>query len=225
MANSVDKSKETKSKGKKPKVSLCQDVKAETKTESLELEPILGNIKETDCLEIETSVKRSLHKRRDVTVLLKTLEQAWKNAVSEELSKEENIKTESHILQEAQTKKSNISNLEKKIFLSFGPLTSLDHRHQLELGQNIINSLPPKNTEEMIQIAEQTQTFFKNENKLNIVFLREVENICSKTDVFLTKISKIKEMPCQDKKLDNLLTKDLNILSSFLKATKKLFNG
>lgn len=181
---------------------------------------------DSDCQQIEASVTRSLQKRKEVVALLTTLEEAWKAAVSPELSKPENITSrDSPQLQEAQTKKIETTKLKRVIFLSFESLTKLKHEDQVNLGQEILRSLPAKKLGDMILITDKTQLFFEQENAINKEFLKEVEKVSSNTDLFIKKIQRVIELKCQDPILDSLLTKDLRILNSFLKATKKLFNG
>jgi hypothetical protein len=197
---------------------------------------IPSEVGQEDCQEIEASVARSLKKRKEAVALLQTIEEAWKTGVCQELwTRSEETKNDPEdvakvhndpiSLIEAQNKKKEVDTLQKKIFLSFKPLTSAKHEEQLSLGQEILDSLPTSNLEAMVIITEKTQRFFSNESHINKLFLNEIEKISSRTKTYLEEIKGVESLKCQDVTLDAILNQDLKTLKGFLKATQKLFNG
>jgi hypothetical protein len=204
----------------------------------------LFSASQTDCHEIENSVKRSLQKRKEIISLLETLEEAWKTAVSQELqtlkqfedndkvsqiifqpASQKTSKTLSETLENAQNKKREALKLESQIFHSFESLTKLKFKEQISLAEKILSSLPAKDIDQMLEITSETQLFFEKENKINKMFLQSTEDLSSKTELFLLEIDRVLAMRCEDQVLESLLEKDLKLLRNFLKATKKLFNG
>lgn len=213
----------------------------------LDYQASLFSASQTDCHEIENSVKRSLQKRKEIISLLETLEEAWKTAVSKELQTlkqcEDNDKvsqiafqpapqktsktlseTLSETLENAQNKKREALKLESQIFHSFESLTKLKFKEQISLAEKILSSLPAKDIDQMLEITSKTQLFFEKENKINKMFLQSTEALSSKTELFLLEIDRVLAMRCEDQVLESLLEKDLKLLRNFLKATKELFN-
>jgi hypothetical protein len=190
---------------------------------------IPSEVKQEDCQEIETSVARSLKKRKEAVALLKTIEEAWQTGVCQELWTQSEVTKKSHSdpisLIEAQNKRKEVDTLQKKIFLSFKPLTSTKHEQQLSLGEEILDSLPTSDLEKMVSITEKTQRFFSNESRINKLFLKGIEEISSRTKTYLEEIKRVENLRCQDAALEAILNKDLKTLKGFLKATQKLFNG
>lgn len=193
--------------------------------------PEMG-LAEADCLEIKTSITRAILRRKDVIDLLKTLEEAWKMAITPNFDLESpeaaSIKvpeTANNTVEEAQEKRKEVGKLENQIFLSFEELTSSKHEEQLKLGQTILNSLPAKSLEEMLTLTEKTQHFFENEDLINKEFLRKIHQVSKKTNLYLVEIEKISTMTCTNTKLEKLLAKNLKLLKDFLLATKNLLEG
>jgi predicted nucleotidyltransferase len=184
-------------------------------------------VSKEDCEQIQSAVKRALDKRKDVIDLLATLEGAWTTAVRQELTDYNSQPIHSDLpesLQEAEDKKREIKSIENGIFSCFESLTKEKHQSQILLGQKILDSLPTESVENMIEVTNNTKTFFENEARIHKVFLSRMENLNQKTDFYLEEINRVSSKKCNNDRLEELLATDLKLLKSFLIATKKLLN-
>lgn len=179
--------------------------------------------------ELSNVIRASLERRKSTIQIQKSIEEAWKSAVNQDnlvlnrplTSKPIPEGKEGQVLVEAVIKRRHLGAVQQEAFLLFQNLTEGKHEEQVQLGENLLILInDPKSSSD--EIGEKTQEFLQQENMVNKEFLRNVKAVQKQLGILLKKITSVRELPCQDTRINNLLRRDTDLLEGFVRSIQTL---
>jgi hypothetical protein len=188
-------------------------------------------ISSLDTKQIALSVKLAMDRRNEGHCLLTSLEEAWREAAGPQIALNRTIPgadlpqsdSRRRLLLSIGKKKRKIEEFQQKVFLNFQELTENKNNNQIQKGEEILKALktPAKKLDTMV-VSALIEDFFKNEDKLNKVFLLGFKKLERKIDSLLNEAKKLYNFKCSDKEINALLKNEIRVLINFLENTKKL---
>jgi hypothetical protein len=177
---------------------------------------------------MKVTINLMLEKRKDVNMLLNTLEEAWREAAGPnialnrplngmELPKQDRRRQR---LVKISEKKRKLEEFQQRVFLSFQHLTDEKNAAQVKLGEKLMENFDTQPMSDLL--ASEVETFLDQEDRLNKSFLKKMHQLTMCLNPFLGEATMLKQYIMEEKPTDPILNRDIEVLEEFLKSTQKL---